>query len=179
MSDSRSSEHSVHDEHTDSHDDGENEKPRQSDARQGDSLLCVHVGNLDHSTTEDMLKDAFKKYNYTSVKVIKYRNGDCKGFGFVYFDKDKDLQDAVAEMNGATIGDHKIDVEPAKHGPRPSHIHERPYYDRYYHHRHSYRRYNDDYDHYRHGYDRRRPYRRDYSDYEYERRPYYRRRRDY
>jgi RNA recognition motif-containing protein len=78
--------------------------------------MNIYVGNLDYKVNEDDLQKIFEEYGtVSSSKIIvdKY-NGRSKGFGFVIMDDDTEANNAIKELNGATLGEREITVNQAK-----------------------------------------------------------------
>jgi RNA recognition motif-containing protein len=76
----------------------------------------LFVGNLDYSTTDDQLRDAFSEFGElvsTSV-VLDRMSGQSRGFAFVEFQSPEDAQRAIDSMNGATINGRSISVNVAR-----------------------------------------------------------------
>lgn len=62
--------------------------------------FSLHIGNLRFETTEEMLREAFEKFGEVkSCRLIKYRDGRSKGYGFVDFVKEEDAEKAIEELN--------------------------------------------------------------------------------
>ena len=78
--------------------------------------MNIYVGNLDHSVTEDDLKDAFSEFgDVSSVNIITDRSsGQSKGFGFVEMPNDSEADKAMEALNGSQLKDHEIKVSQAK-----------------------------------------------------------------
>ncbi|XP_065138330.1 deleted in azoospermia-like isoform X1 [Paramisgurnus dabryanus] len=56
----------------------------------------LFVGGIDMKVDENEIRDFFAKYGCVKeVKIITYRGGICKGYGFVYFSEDVDIQNIV------------------------------------------------------------------------------------
>ncbi len=78
--------------------------------------MNIYAGNLDHSVTEDDLKDAFSEFgNVSSVNIIKDRSsGQSKGFGFVEMPNDSEADKAMNALSGSQLKDREIKVSQAK-----------------------------------------------------------------
>uniref|UniRef100_A0A8C1SBR8 Deleted in azoospermia-like n=1 Tax=Cyprinus carpio TaxID=7962 RepID=A0A8C1SBR8_CYPCA len=56
----------------------------------------LFVGGIDMKVDENEISEFFAKYgSVKEVKIITYRGGICKGYGFVYFSEDVDIQTIV------------------------------------------------------------------------------------
>lgn len=78
--------------------------------------MNIYVGNLDFKVNEEELKGIFDEYGIVSdVKIItdKY-NGRSKGFGFVVMENSNEGENAIKELNGATIKNRQIVVNEAR-----------------------------------------------------------------
>jgi RNA recognition motif-containing protein len=79
--------------------------------------IHVYVGNLDHSTTEDMVRAAFTSAGNPIKSVVILRspqNGRSRGFGFVELGSEEQALEATRTMNGVEIGGRPIKVGPAR-----------------------------------------------------------------
>ena len=83
-------------------------------------FLCVvtddfrlFVGDLGNDCTDEMLTEAFQKYeSFQKARVIKDRsNGFSKGYGFVSFSNPADFAHALREMNGKYCGSRPMKLK--------------------------------------------------------------------
>ncbi|KAI4881200.1 hypothetical protein NFI96_015602 [Prochilodus magdalenae] len=59
----------------------------------------LFVGGIDMKVEENEIRDFFARYGAVKeVKIITYRGGICKGYGFVYFSEDVDIQTIVEQQ---------------------------------------------------------------------------------
>lgn len=74
----------------------------------------IFVGNLAFSTTSDELREIFTEYgNVTRAQVATDReSGRSRGFGFVEMTEGGD--EAIAALNGATLGGRALTVNEAR-----------------------------------------------------------------
>ncbi|KAM7514707.1 hypothetical protein LguiA_004290 [Lonicera macranthoides] len=74
------------------------------------------IGNLSWSTSDRDLKEAFKKFGrLLEAKVVMDRSsGRSRGFGFVSFDEEKAMEDAIEAMNGIDLDGRPISVDKAQ-----------------------------------------------------------------
>lgn len=77
-----------------------------------DSPHKVYVGNLPFSTTADTLRSAFERVgNVLGARVVFDREtGRSRGFGFVTFSSEADVDAAISSMNGADLEGRSIRV---------------------------------------------------------------------
>jgi cold-inducible RNA-binding protein len=78
--------------------------------------MKIYVGNLSYDITEEELRQEFVAFgNVESVNVItdKY-SGRPKGFAFVEMPSVSEGQAAIAALNGKTLRDRSIAVNPAR-----------------------------------------------------------------
>ncbi|KAH9325989.1 hypothetical protein KI387_006167, partial [Taxus chinensis] len=77
-------------------------QPRSYTNNYVDSPHKVYVGNLPFSTTSDALRSAFDKIgNVLGARVVFDREtGRSRGFGFVTFSSEADVDAAISSMNG-------------------------------------------------------------------------------
>ncbi|MEQ2280207.1 hypothetical protein AMECASPLE_017307 [Ameca splendens] len=60
---------------------------------------ALFVGGIDMKVDENEMRDFFARYgNVKEVKIITYRGGVCKGYGFVYFNEDVDIQSIIEQQ---------------------------------------------------------------------------------
>jgi len=77
----------------------------------------IYVGNLEYSVDEDVLKSFIdgKGLQAKDVKVIKDKyTGRSKGFGFVAFESDEELQKAVEALDGQDLNGRALKVNKAR-----------------------------------------------------------------
>ena len=76
----------------------------------------LYVGNLAFSVTDDELQQAFASFgNIISARVVMDKmSGRSKGFGFIEIEDDAGADNAIAKMDGQTVGGRAIRVSEAK-----------------------------------------------------------------
>ncbi|XP_058082299.1 glycine-rich RNA-binding protein RZ1A [Magnolia sinica] len=74
------------------------------------------IGGLAWSTSDRVLKSAFEKFGHlTEAKVVVDRfSGRSRGFGFVTFDDEAAMEDAIRAMNGMDLDGRSITVDKAQ-----------------------------------------------------------------
>lgn len=79
-------------------------------------MTSIFVGNLSFNTTEAELEQAFARHGrVSSVRVITDQgSGSPKGFAFVQMPGMDDAEEAIARMNGQSIGGRTIRVNEAQ-----------------------------------------------------------------
>lgn len=79
-------------------------------------MTKLFVGSLPFQTTESELQAMFSAFgNVASAKIISDReSGQSRGFGFVEMGDDAQAQEAIAKLNGSTVGSRQIVVNVAK-----------------------------------------------------------------
>ena len=77
------------------------------------STTVAHAGNLPFSITDEDLKEHFKDFKVKSATVQKKLRGRSKGYGFVEFETEAELQRAVETMDQSVIDGRKITVKVA------------------------------------------------------------------
>lgn len=84
--------------------------------------MRLYVGGIPYQTTEQDLIDLFQQVgNVTTATVIVDRaTGRSKGFGFVEMGDSQEAQDAIARLNGTTLGNRTITVNEAQERPASS-----------------------------------------------------------
>ncbi|XP_036948009.1 deleted in azoospermia-like isoform X2 [Acanthopagrus latus] len=60
---------------------------------------ALFVGGIDMKVDENEMQDFFARYGAVKeVKIITYRGGICKGYGFVYFSEDVNIQSIIEQQ---------------------------------------------------------------------------------
>ncbi len=79
-------------------------------------MTTVFVGNLSFQTTEAELNRVFARHGrVSSVRVVTDRgSGSPRGFAFVQMPDMDDAEEAIARMNGQSIGGRSITVNEAR-----------------------------------------------------------------
>ena len=78
--------------------------------------MKIYVGNLSYDVTEEELRQEFLAFGAVeSLNIItdKY-SGRPKGFGFVEMPSVSEGQAAIAALNGKTLKDRTLSVNPAR-----------------------------------------------------------------
>ena len=78
--------------------------------------MKIYVGNLSYDITEDEIRQEFTAFGKVdSVALITDRyTGKTKGFAFVEMPSVAEGQAAIAALNGKTIRDRALAVNPAR-----------------------------------------------------------------
>jgi cold-inducible RNA-binding protein len=76
----------------------------------------LYVGNLSYDTTEDELRNLFSQVGTVNeVALIKDRDtGSSKGFAFVTMSSQDEAKKAIEQINGKTVGNRELAVNPAR-----------------------------------------------------------------
>jgi len=79
-------------------------------------MTTIFVGNLSFQTTEAEIERAFARHGrVSSVRVMTDRgSGSPRGFAFVQMPGMDDAEEAIARMNGHSIGGRSITVNEAR-----------------------------------------------------------------
>lgn len=79
-------------------------------------MTSIFVGNLSFETTEAELERAFSRHGrVSSVRIVTDRGtGSPRGFGFVNMPGMDDAEEAIARMNGQSVGGRAIRVNEAE-----------------------------------------------------------------
>jgi RNA recognition motif-containing protein len=79
-------------------------------------MTTIFVGNLSFQTSEAEIERAFARYGHvSSVRVMTDRtSGSPRGFAFVQMPGMDDAEEAIARMNGQSIGGRSITVNEAR-----------------------------------------------------------------
>ncbi|TKS88575.1 Deleted in azoospermia-like [Collichthys lucidus] len=66
---------------------------------------ALFVGGIDTNVNENEMRDFFARYGAVKeVKIITYRGGICKGYGFVYFSEEVNIQTIVEMYSYSNFG---------------------------------------------------------------------------
>lgn len=78
--------------------------------------MNIFVGNLNFTTTEDELRDAFAQYGeVSSARIIQDRETQrSRGFGFVEMPDDNDAQEAIRQLDGTQMAGRDLRVNEAR-----------------------------------------------------------------
>src|SRR5258706_15191658 len=90
---------------------------RQDRSTPGEKMeYKLYVGNLSYTTSETDLQTLFAEAGAVkSVALIKDRDsGRSKGFAFVEFENQKDMQNAISMFNGKEFQDRALAVSAAR-----------------------------------------------------------------
>ena len=76
----------------------------------------IYVGNLPFSVTLDRLKEIFSPYGQIEDAIVMANKftGRSRGFGFVTFANDSDVDKALAEMNNKNVEGRELKVNEAR-----------------------------------------------------------------
>lgn len=74
----------------------------------------LYVTNLPYELDENDLKQIFNEFNVKAAKVPVRRNGKSKGYGFVEFDNEKDLNDAHKALDQSEINGRLVTIQVAQ-----------------------------------------------------------------
>lgn len=83
-------------------------KPRSSALRLSNGYIlpegkltpnAIFVGGIDIKVDENEMREFFMRFGAVKeVKIITYRGGICKGYGFVYFNEDVNIQAIIEQQ---------------------------------------------------------------------------------
>ncbi|XP_034016213.1 deleted in azoospermia-like isoform X2 [Thalassophryne amazonica] len=60
---------------------------------------ALFVGGIDMKVEENEMREFFARYgSVKEVKIITYRGGICKGYGFVYFNEEVNIQSIIEQQ---------------------------------------------------------------------------------
>lgn len=78
--------------------------------------MNIYVGNLNYKVDENDLEGIFEEYGKVdSAKVIMDRyTGRSKGFGFVEMTDQTEANNAINELNGASLEEREMVVNEAR-----------------------------------------------------------------
>jgi len=95
-------------------------RPRKSNPPTGEvSDTTIYVANLPFKLDDEDLKKAFSNYNIESAKVIRYKSGRSKGFGFIKAKTQEDQQKILKEVTELEIEGRKLIIKIALASQQP------------------------------------------------------------
>ena len=79
-------------------------------------MTTIFVGNLSFQTTESEVRNAFERYGrVTSVRIATERGSSTpRGFAFVNMPGMDDAEEAIARLNGNSLGGRSMTVNEAR-----------------------------------------------------------------
>jgi len=88
--------------------------PKQNDAKlmTSDAYKTLFVSRLSFQVSEEDLKDEFEYYGtITKVRIVQDKKGKPRGYGFVEFERSKDLKEAYKDADGRKVKGRRILVD--------------------------------------------------------------------
>jgi len=86
-------------------------KPRDQSGPLSETMLFV--SNLPYKVTDADLKSIFQEYNVTSAHVVRLRNGNSKGFGFVDVASQVEQQKVLNELQNVSVDGRELIIKVA------------------------------------------------------------------
>ena len=81
-----------------------------------EKVYSIHINNLPSSTTEEQLKEAFSTYgDVVSVRLLLTNSGECRGYAFLDYQTDEEMNKAISEANDSEFHGNRIKVEKTRH----------------------------------------------------------------
>ena len=79
-------------------------------------MTTIFVGNLSFQTTESEVRNVFERFGrVTTVRVMTERgSGSPRGFAFVNMPGMEDAEEAIARLNGNSLGGRSMTVNEAR-----------------------------------------------------------------
>lgn len=79
-------------------------------------MRTLYVGGLNADTTAERLRDLFQRFGVISEArvVLRPKTGQCRGFGYVTFDIDRDALSAMHELDGSVVKGNRLRVDLAR-----------------------------------------------------------------
>lgn len=79
----------------------------------------LYIGNLSYDSNEQSLRDHFKDFTVTEVKIVMDKDtGRPRGFAFVEFETDDEARRAVSELDGVELEGRTLKVNEALDRPK-------------------------------------------------------------
>lgn len=91
-------------------------KINRSNLKDETTGAALFIKNLNPMVTQDLLSKIFKQFGEFSKppKIELNELNESKGYGFIYFKKFKDADEAIIKMNNQLILNEKISIEYSK-----------------------------------------------------------------
>ncbi|PRP83742.1 hypothetical protein PROFUN_09074 [Planoprotostelium fungivorum] len=87
-------------------------EPAKDPNATGDPYKTIFVGRLSYQTTEYKLKREFESYGpIKKVRVVMDTNGKPRGYGFIEYEKEKDVKSAYRSADGKKIDEKRVVVD--------------------------------------------------------------------
>ncbi|XP_078433919.1 28 kDa ribonucleoprotein, chloroplastic-like [Wolffia australiana] len=87
--------------------------------RQSEQKFRIYVGNIPWSVDDERLKQAFSEYGKVTDSRVVYdrESGRSRGFAFVTMSSQREMDDAIAALDGYNLGGRTIRVNAAEEKP--------------------------------------------------------------
>jgi len=86
----------------------------------------IHIGNLSRDVSDSELNDLVTPFGATtSVEIVRNKEGQSKGFGFVEYGNDDHAKAAIAGLDGKDVRGQALKVseaKPRKSDNKPDHV---------------------------------------------------------
>lgn len=80
-----------------------------------EKVFSLFIKNFPLTTTEQQLSEKFSEYGKVkSVRIICNESGQCRGFGFLDYENEEDMNRAISSTNDTNFNGNKIKVERAR-----------------------------------------------------------------
>jgi len=87
-------------------------EPAKDEKATGDPYKTLFVGRLSFDTSEHKLKREFETYgSIKKVRVVTNKEGKSRGYGFLEFEKERDLRAAFKQADGRKVDGRRIVVD--------------------------------------------------------------------
>lgn len=81
-----------------------------------DRVSTIYINNLPADTTQEQVSDMFNNYGKVkSVRLLLNDAGECRGYAFLDYATDEEMNRAISEANDAEFRGNRIKVERSRH----------------------------------------------------------------
>lgn len=81
-----------------------------------EKVFTIYINNLPADTTQEQVTEMFNAYGKVkSVRVLTNEAGVCRGYAFLDYGTDEEMNRAIAEANDAEFRGNRIKVEKTRH----------------------------------------------------------------
>lgn len=86
--------------------------PEKQEKHESDPYHTLFVGRLNYTVGEKELERLFEKYGpIKRVRVVRDPEEKSRGYGFIEFERERDLKDAFRDADGMRIVDRRVVVD--------------------------------------------------------------------
>ncbi|OHT14244.1 hypothetical protein TRFO_15395 [Tritrichomonas foetus] len=81
-----------------------------------EKVSTIYINNLPADTTAEQITEKFNEYGQVkSVRLLQTSSGECRGYAFLDYQTDEEMNKAIAEANDSEFRGNRIKVEKSRH----------------------------------------------------------------